>query len=734
MVNLRDSFIAFSRYLKSYRVFLNGSLAEYAICTVIFLVLTLLYTNSLFADLSSQVFTSVPADGTGGFLWYNFAQSGLDPILHHSDMVNFPNGEDIGGITFITYLGLWLPIRILSFVFGAVIGINLFMIFGYILTAVSMYWLVKKLTSSTPVAYFAAFIVSFAPYTLYKSLDHIAYILTYIFIFIVAAFIGFWNKPTVFRAVIFAATIALAFYTDGYYLLLASVLVAGLCVAGILYGMFVKMKKKDYTRRLKYGLLSFGVLIVLILPIFSLQVFSGSKVKESLDDRRPNIATEMQVYRAKPIDFIIPAMTNPFLQDNPTFKAIHDVKNERSNPYESTNYLGFTLILLSAVGGIILIKRLLLKKRLSPGVLSRSEERNILLVTTMTIVTVPLMLSFMFSPEVNILGLTIKLPGQLFIDYNITLWRVMSRFFVPLHFIVALFASLSLWLIFKLIQKPKDKRNIIPWQVVTICVLVIFVAAEYATTINRPSFDFKNENQGYFWLKDQSEIKSIVELPVVDPLDYSTAYYVTSQVVHGKKLVNSKENQKTSLTNILGGVDNPETIDWAIKRGADAVVTHNRACEAVAWGSLVYKNDSVVKGALCIYTLNKTKSVDGNFIKYTSGFEHRPNADDQERAAFNSNEAQLLITDESFSISNEFNKVELSGKLESFVESDLGRSTFVLEQHGKEVYSSLIESEVSNIKVIIDNDAPLTLKLTLPSNRQVGKWQYVLNNVTVRSI
>lgn len=631
------------------RVILNGSLLEYALVFAAFLIFTILLTNLVAFSAGSQLFVSGPGDGTAGFLWLNYVDRSLSVILSSTDFVNYPYGEQLGSASFITYSTLWLPMRVLSFIFGPVISLNLVTFAGFILSGMSMYWLVKKLTNSVWIALFAGYAVAFTPYALVKSSAHLAYIFSVVFVLIIGAFIGVWKRPTILRAVIFAAAIAGAFYTDGYYVLLASVLVFCLCAGGVVHGILSRFSLKDFWKRIKYLLVSVAALAVFLTPIAIVQLTQGDQIRGNLASARSDIVNEMNAYRAWPIDFVLPPATNPILEDNEDFIELNQVRNSRSNHSENSNYMGVFILLLIGVGGALLAVALWRWIR-GKTAASSHEAKNFLLIGSIGAVTLSVMLAFMLSPYVTILGMTFYLPGQLFLDYDISYWRVMSRFYVPLHVMAVLFAAITLALVLKKANFTKSSGALKKTGIAVVLVVWLITGLEYATTINRPSFDFNRLPAAYTWLRDQADIDVIAELPLVDPLDPRTADYVTAQIFHGKKLINMKEPAEGRTNNTTGSYDNPETANYILSRGAQAVVLHEKSCDiSLDWASLVHESQSYLpEKRMCIFKVNSDTQFDNAFAVYESGVVVGARYPKTDEITLNGQPLTVSLTDSSF--------------------------------------------------------------------------------------
>jgi len=682
------------------RHFLRGSYFEYSIILLGFITLAAIYTDFIAFDIHSRLFIDGPGDGTSGFLWLNFAHPGPSPFLGFTDFTNYPYGEKMGGATFITYMALWIPLRLLSTVFGPVAGINLITLWGFIAAGLGGYWLLKRLTGSAIIALFAGFAIAFVPYSLGKSTVHLAYIFSIVFILIVAAFIALWMKPTKLRAIIFAASIALAFYTDGYYILLASSLVVGLVMAGALHAILLKVEWKQYLPRIKMLLLSLLALVIFMIPIAYVQLTQSSQINKTLDDSRGEIADEIKTYRANVIDFIIPSPGNPILTALDSSQTILGYKYQHSNPSESNNYIGMIIILLCVIGFTLIGIWVVARKYSSLSQLNRGILSSYVLVGLITSVTVPLFLAFMFSPEVYVLGHTVPLPGRFLIDRDIALWRVMSRFFVPLHVVMVIFAAYTLWIILKSSRsiqlRTKYKNSLITVIVVS---LTLLTALEYWTTVNRPSFDFKNEPAAYQWLSRQNDISVVAELPMVDPSKLEIAYYTTAQILHKKKLVNIKEATNRETTNTLGSVDNPETLNFVYNRGAQAVILHGENCNAVPWGFVLFDD---ITNKICIYKINKPITSDELYIKFEKGFSYtisRPKLDSSTTTIMKS-DMVFSVVDPGFKRANA-GSAQFMSEIEPFYNGSIN-GKWVMKQNNKDIGSGSISESRAKIDVKLD--------------------------------
>lgn len=732
MYIMKDRAEKVRKSLVKFRPFLAGSYFEYGLVSIFFIALSIYLTNFVAFNISSQLFVGGPGDATAGFLWLNFADPGINPFLSTTTMVNYPFGEQLGSATFITYLALWLPIRIAGFLFGPTAGINIIMFLGLVSGAMAGYWLIKRFTNSIPVALFAGIAVAFVPYNLYKSSSHIAYIFTIVFVFILASFIALWIKPTKIRAVLFGAAIALAFYTDGYYLLLASVMVLGLIFSGLLYDVIYKIKFVDFRKKVVTLVISLATLLVLCVPIFAVQLTQGADIQNTLSSARSNIGDELKAYQSKVMDFIIPSSTNPLLELTGDSQALDHYRNLRSNSTESTTYIGWTLIILVVIGITLVLVRLVLPRRSSLRILEPRVSKVYILLTCIVAITTPIFLSFMMSPSTVIAGHVIYLPGQLFIEYDLALWRVLARFFVPMHVILAIYAAFTLWVLLR-IHKSVWRNKFLKLAIVVVVSLALL--AEYSTAVNKPSFDFNNAPESYQWLSKQKDIKTIAEFPMVDPLDSHTTKYITYQIVHKKNLVNFKEPGEKRLANVLGSIENSEAIDFAYQRGAQAIVTHDIKCvEGVQWGKLIHSSKDAPSGSVCVYRLTGPATNDQSFAVYGEGFKYYPNqpVDSLPLASFEKLEASLSIRDKSLDNQTSGSAL-ITAKINDF-HNDKVNGQWYVEQDGRVIAGGGIYNSTATVQATIDTGKKVTFILKANPGSLLRPNDLAMNSLVVSSI
>lgn len=604
-------------FLLKKRTFLSGSVYEYLGVGAIFFVITLVLTNFTLISGGTKLFVDGPGDGTAGFLWFNTVETDANPALGHTDMSNYPEGENLYNPTQVTYTLVWVPLWVLSRILGPVTGLNLVTFMAIFLCAMSMYWLVKRLTKNPMVAFFAGYAAAYTPYHLIKSSSHLTYTFSVVFILILAAFIGYWKNPTAKRAVLLALAVATAFYTDGYFLLLGSVFVACLFMGGILHDILTKQNRTVFALRLKRSFIALGALAVLCVPIGLTQMAQSSGIDKFLSGARGSIQFDIEYYSTKPIDFIIPSPHNPLLENNDTFKSIVAYQNRRSNTSENNTYIGFGLLSLVLVGYTLFLARFLLRKK---SHLERYPNlENYKLIYISGLVVLPVLVWCMLSPSISMFGGHITTLATILLQFDVTLWRVMARFYLPLHVMFVVMAALALAvLMHKSLKSAKLGSRVFA------CIFFVaifgFTALEYATSLSGNSYNLKNIPEVYYKIRDDNDIKVIAEFPIVDrPLSINYDF-ATAQLIHKKKLINSPMTNNVPGTRTALG-SSIEAVDYAIARGADTIITHDMECADKIWGLLRYRDDNqeaTREGAyygspICVYKVNSSYKPDHVF-------------------------------------------------------------------------------------------------------------------------
>lgn len=617
--------------MKRQRPRLGGSILEYVCVALIFIVLSLCYTRFSVFSGDNTLFISEIGDGTAGVTWSMYADKDLNPLYGHTNLVNYPEGADLGNPSQITSILAVAPLWLLSRFMSSFMATNVTQLLAYLLMSMSTYFVAKRLTGKWYVAFFAGFAATYFPYLLYKSVNHLDYIFSWVFAFQLGAFLYLWARPSWKSSLLAALSIAAGYFTDGYFLLISTVFAATIFIGLMLSNVIMKLPWSRYRQFLKYCALSLGMLMLLALPIVATRITQGNGIEKTLDRSTSTIKYELSVFASTKLDFLTPP-ENPIFKGMPWYERLVERRNAypHSNSVESNVYIGYVVLLLCVLG-VVMFVVLLAKKRwiIRHLRLTVRDQKLLVVLSCIVIVTIPVILSFMGPDRIYKFGLSIPTLAGILTDH-IALWRVLARFILPLHLLLVVYAAFVLYLILKPLHTHKKKE----WIAVVVVALATGVCVvEYATTINTQLFDLRKMPAVYRYLKSRDDIEVIGELPLQD--DVVNAYYPTAQYVHGKKLINNH----ISVYNIgqfstLGTEQNPDTIDFMKKRGADAIITRDKQCTAQPWGSLLFSEKVNLKSMyeapllyfqsgndwVCLYKLDNAKMADPSFVTTSAAF------------------------------------------------------------------------------------------------------------------
>ena len=726
---------AFLKVVRRQRSLLNGSILEYVLVALLYAVAAMIITQGTFLHITHQIFGGV-GDATNGFLWLNSFDSTLNPFLGHSSYVNYPYGQDVGGVTLLSYFSYWLPMRALSLAFGPIAALNLSLWFAFVSSALAMYWLVKRTTGNKLIAFFAGYAVAFVPYSVIKGADHLSYLFNGVFSLIIGTFIAFWRHARLKLAVALAILMIVACYTDGYFILLTFLLMVALTLAGVVYSVFVKKSVRELVSRAKYLVISILILGIALAPYMAVAITQSASLKTHFENTRNTVDDEMKRYQSKVKDFIIPPRYHVVWQRDSNFVTVSESKNadDHSNYQENTDYIAFTLYAICFAGLVVFSYRFI-KYRKYTDVDGVERPRVVFFAIALFLIACPLILSVMFSPSITIGQWQIALPGKILIDYNIGMWRVISRPFIIFNVVVVFFAAIMLWVLTQskfAVRKVGTKAKRGATVVVVGCFLL--VAFEYAMYFPHLPFDYKKAPATFAWIKDQPSIKSVIYLPYVDVYDGRSQYFLYSQEIHKKPMVNYKEADYSRLTNAIGSVGNPETINFIKDRNVDAVIAANSDCRDYEWGKVVYRDQGSLR--YCVIRVDKSKSADNAYVVFGNGFRPNPNTDDQTVVTFRKGASGLMKF-----TSDDFTTVH-KGKINFQAEIGFGslqkNAKWRIVQNGKEVAGGPLSQSgrvtlAAPINVDIDGSLPTRIEVVTPGH-EPGEAEAYLKSVIVTAV
>ena len=115
------------------------------------------------------------------------------------------------------------PLYVLSWVFGAVAGSNLFLWLSYVISGQSMFLLIRRIFGSFGAALLTGFAFGFFPWAINKLNGHYQYMDGFIFVLGVWRMLELSQRPTVRNALLAGSAIAVGLWWTPYFFLIGGV-------------------------------------------------------------------------------------------------------------------------------------------------------------------------------------------------------------------------------------------------------------------------------------------------------------------------------------------------------------------------------------------------------------------------------------------------------------------------------------------------------------------------------
>jgi len=534
---------------------------SFATAFVVYAIFTAFYMGGA-ATNCTQYLLTFPGDNTAGLIAM-FSIDNHDPWFGFTNVYSYPYGEVLGQPTHITAQTLFVPFWALAKLFGPVCGFNVLTMLGFMSASLAMFAFVRWLFGRFWPALLAGFAVAFTPYLQIKTGVHISYVFEAFFIATIWLFMAMWQKPTIKKAILLGLSVALFAYTDGYFILLGGVLVAGLLLGALGFDYFKNKRtiSKELKQRVKLLGLAAGAAFVFALPVLYVMATSSGQINASLVATRDSIHNEAQVYGARPLEYLVPNPFNPIL--NKVFGDYGDRNNHGSNPAENVLSLSLTMLALAVYFVVWVYKNRGKKKQLKLV----SGKLNVEFITVVSVVVLLMALAFSLPPKLG----PIPTPTYFLIE-GVALWRVFARLSVIVNIAMIILASGGLIV---LLDRLKTRKK----QMLLIAAAFVLVFVEYLTFVPpRKVGGYEQVPQIYHWLHSQNAYAEIAEYPLDEfAASGNPVFYDTYQRVHGKKLLNGVISSKEAIfaRQAVRDLTNPQAVPGLRALGIDFITVHS---------------------------------------------------------------------------------------------------------------------------------------------------------------
>lgn len=479
--------------------------------TLLFLLAASLLTFLPWFLKGNKILLSLPGDpfGVAWGLWRVRYSVQNHLSLDNIKLIAYPYGFKSVINVNIIWDGLLYPVNLL---FGEVFTYNLFTFISYPLTAMTMYLLAWRITRRRAAALVSAFIFTFSPYHLMRSLQHLtlAHIEWLPLYFL--ALLKLKERLSPVRGLFVAGAFVLLFLSNYYYGYFTLIITAALIIFYLFYRRFEADEdmstNKDKGKYLTLATLILGLVVVIgvTYPILTrwqeVKTIYGRSIEE------------LYIYSARPLEYLTPSIDNPIF--GPYVQRFVDLNLHRSNVFEQSLYLGFIPLILAvlAVAGL---------KRYG------KKERFFIYAS---MVGGAGALLFSAPPTINLFNITVPMPSLL--AYKIApFFRVYARFGIFVMLFVAILAAMG----FKLLS---DKLKTRGSRLALLALVLILITLEFMTF---PPWRYTNIDKStipaaYSWLAKQPGDGAVAEYPWAASIDYVNSRYLFYQRFHKKKLAN----------------------------------------------------------------------------------------------------------------------------------------------------------------------------------------------------
>jgi hypothetical protein len=519
--------------------------AEITAVLVGYTLLALYLTRPLWRDLNSAIW-GLPGDSTGtiSYLWLLAEKIGY-PItgVTHMTMTGAPFGWDFNNPLNIQWAFPYFPAYLVAEVHAEILGYNLAILSGLVLSAASMYWLARRLGTSQLVAAWAGLVFMVFPWHLEKAQGHGTFVHLEGFPLLLLAVLAWDRKPDVRRALFVAGAYAVLWTTAGYFGVVGTIALAILLPSAALL-----LRRRGLSALRPFLVVAAATMLVPAV-IFALTLTGGGA--EAVSGQRS--LGELHTYGARPWEYLLPSYRNPTFGDDVgpwLFGHLHG-----SNFSETSLYVGWLTIVL-AVGW--LAWAVVCRHRLA--------ERELLAAVTLPALVL----------AASIFSLPSPLPYTEISTPSRVVWELVPQFRVPSRF-VALVMSALVPLAALGLQGVRSRLERLPRgqllgaAAVVIAAVVSFVELPIET--NPATTDVSHPPP---YVRALASVKrgSVAEYPLARSEQAVNSDYLFNQRVHGRRLINGAalDTRADAFGQALVNPVSPETASSLAALGVSEVV------------------------------------------------------------------------------------------------------------------------------------------------------------------
>lgn len=534
-------------------------------------------------------------DNAAGPIWKS-ANVGDAPVGGYSSATNYPTGESMSSPIDLVVIGQSVIFWSLSKVVGPVCGYNVANVIGYMSASLVMFALVYSLTKGRRwIALLAGYAVAFTPFFQAKSGGHPSYGFQAILIGIVWAFFSFATTRKLSRGLILAALVALCFYFDPYFSLLAGTIVGPLTIVWLIISFMRsrndQAQRKVFFKQLKYVGISLALLVALLAPLAYTIKTQSSAIDSAVAGTRDDIFFAARVYSNLPSEYLLPFQESPFFGIFGSYEQ--DVRKSLyvfSDGNVSEDSVGLSLIAVAVIVLFAIVASWEKIQGRKPGLDKLiGYDPKLVIGGSVAIAVLAMLLA---APPVHVLG--IPLPSHILIEYT-TIWRVLSREYVAVNIAVIVLFAVAMAYFAGTLKRVRPTTKRLLYGLVFVLILVQYQAYAPFQGVLQASFNYRNAPAGYQWLATQKDITAVAEYPLQKATEANAhGYFLAMQIVHKKPLLNSaiQTSPGDGVRSSIKSLTDPQTVPILHSLGINAVILHGVKAddvEKVPYLDVVYK-------------------------------------------------------------------------------------------------------------------------------------------------
>jgi hypothetical protein len=322
---------------------------------------------------------------------------------------NAPMGVQQPWVTNLEFAPSLVFLYIFSWPFGAIAGANITTWLSYVLSALAMFLLVRRVFRSFATALLTGFAFGFFPWAIDKIYGHFEYMDGFVLVLLAWRMLELIDRPSTRNAVWAGLATAFAMWWTPYFILIGGVEFAVFAVVLVTAGI----ARRGLVSSIRYLLLTLPPIAVLFLALAAIAHFGGSSAAGGI---RTQPILELYTYSEHAFEWFVPDQFNLFFHTS-GFLTSH---LDGSNFSESSLYLGDSVIIL-AVAGVALAGWRLVKG--GRAAVADPRIRFTLIGGVLALVAA----WFSAPPTLPLFGTRIAMPSDVIFHVTST-WRVFTRF------------------------------------------------------------------------------------------------------------------------------------------------------------------------------------------------------------------------------------------------------------------------------------------------------------------